>query len=110
MVVKRWLDNEVVVHIYNRILLNHEKKHIWVSCSEVDEPRACYTEQSKSERGKQISYINAYTWNLEKWYWWMYLKGKNRDTDVESWLVNSVEEGQMNWKSSINIYTQPCVK
>ena len=22
----------------------------------------------KSERGKQISYINAYTWNLEKWY------------------------------------------
>ena len=24
--------------------------------------------QSKSEREKQISYINAYTWNLEKWY------------------------------------------
>ena len=25
-------------------------------------------EGSKSEREKQISYINAYTWNLEKWY------------------------------------------
>ena len=24
--------------------------------------------QSKSEREKQISYINAYMWNLEKWY------------------------------------------
>ena len=22
----------------------------------------------KSEKGKQISYINAYMWNLEKWY------------------------------------------
>ena len=25
-------------------------------------------ECSKSEREKQISYINAYMWNLEKWY------------------------------------------
>ena len=32
---------------------------------EVVEPRACYTEGSKSEREKQISYINAYIWNLE---------------------------------------------
>ena len=24
--------------------------------------------QSKSEREKQISYINTYMWNLEKWY------------------------------------------
>ena len=38
---------------------------IWVSCSEMDEPRACYTEWSKSEREKQISYINAYIWNLK---------------------------------------------
>ena len=30
------------------------------SPSEVDEPRACYTEQSKSEREKQISYIDKY--------------------------------------------------
>ena len=25
-------------------------------------------ESSKSEREKQIPYINAYMWNLEKWY------------------------------------------
>ena len=30
--------------------------------------RDCHTECSKSEREKQISYINAYMWNLEKWY------------------------------------------
>ena len=39
---------------------------IWVSSSEVDEPRACYTEWSKLEREKQILYINTYVWNLEK--------------------------------------------
>ena len=48
--------------------LSHKKGRIWVSCSEVDVPRACYTEQSKSEREKQILCINAYTRNLEKWY------------------------------------------
>ena len=30
--------------------------------------RDCHTECSKSERENQISYINAYIWNLEKWY------------------------------------------
>ena len=33
---------------------------IRVSCSEVDEPRACYTELSKSGREKQIWCINAH--------------------------------------------------
>ena len=37
----------------------NEKEQIWVSCSEVDESIACYTEWSKSEREKQILYINA---------------------------------------------------
>ena len=41
------------------------KEQIWVSWTEVDEPRACYMEWSKSERGKQISYINTCVWNLE---------------------------------------------
>ena len=52
--------------MYNGILLGHKKEQIWVSCSEVDEPRASYTKWSKSEREKQVSYIHAYMWNLEK--------------------------------------------
>ena len=36
------------------------------------------------EREKQISYINPYMWNLEKWYRWSYLQSRNRDTDVEN--------------------------
>ena len=35
---------------------------------DVNGPRHCHTELSKSEREKQISYINTYMWNLEKWY------------------------------------------
>ena len=44
------MDKEVyVVPIQMGILLSHKKKCIWVSSNEVDEPRAYYTEWSKSE-------------------------------------------------------------
>ena len=80
-----------MVHIYNGILFNHKKKHIWVSYSEVDKPRAYYTEWNKSEREKQI-YINAYMWNLERWYWWTYFQGSNGDADIENRLVDTMWE------------------
>ena len=54
------MDKEDVVRIYNEILLIHNKERIWVSSSEVNEATACCTEQSKSEREKQILYINIY--------------------------------------------------
>ena len=59
------MDKEVI-HIHNGILLSNEKEWIWVSWIEVDDPRACYTEWSKSEREKQISHMSTYIWNLEK--------------------------------------------
>ena len=62
----------------------------------MDEPEGYYTEWSKSEREKQISYINAYIWNLERWYWWTSLQGSNGDADTENRLVviGSGEEGE----------------
>ena len=39
---------------YNGTLLSQKKECIWVSANEVDEPRAYYTEWSKSEIEKQI--------------------------------------------------------
>ena len=106
------MDKEVMVHIYNGLLLNHKKGRIWVRSSEVDETRVYYTEQSKSEKEKQISYINTYIWNLEKWCWWTYLQGRNKDSDIENRLMGTVgeKEGGTNWESSIEIYTLPCVK
>ena len=41
-----------------------KKKCFWVSPNEVDEPRASSTKWSKSERERQISYMNACVWNL----------------------------------------------
>ena len=68
-------------------------------------------EKNKYILTKQI-HINACIWNLEKWYWWSYLQGRNGGTDVENGLVYTVEEGEggIKWKGSINIYTLPCVK
>ena len=74
------------------------------------EPRACYTEWSQKQK-KQISYINAYVWNLEKWYWWTYLQDRNRDAGIENrlWTLGEEEDGT-NWEMSIDKYTLPCVK
>ena len=88
------MDNEMVVHIRNGIVLSNKKECIWVSSNEVDEPRAYYTEWSKSEREKQILYINAYIWNLERQKQWSYMKGRKGDTDVKNRLLESVRESE----------------
>ena len=65
MSTDRRMDKEVVVHIYNGILLSHKKEHIWVSSNEVDEPRADYTHWSKSERE-----------NINIVYWCIYMESR----------------------------------
>ena len=69
-------------------------------------PRVCYTECSKSEREKQISYINTYMGNLEKWYRWTYLQGRNRDADIENRGVAmvGVNGGGMNWETDRSLF------
>ena len=52
--------------MYNGILLSYRKEHIWVSSYELDKSWAYDSEWNKWERKKQISYINAYTWTLER--------------------------------------------
>ena len=65
MSIDRWMDKEVVVHIHNGILLSLKKEWTWVGWTEMEESRVCYTEWSKSEREKQIWYVNTYIWNVE---------------------------------------------
>ena len=50
-----------MVHIYNEILVSYKKEWIWVGWTEVDEPRACFTEWSKLERGN-TSVIHYHTY------------------------------------------------
>ena len=73
-----------------------KKERNWVICRDMDGPRVCHTEGSKSEREKEISYINAYIWNLEKWYRCTYLQGRNRDVDVENEHLDT-EGGRGGW-------------
>ena len=58
------------------------------SSNEMDEPKAYYTEWSQSEKERQISYINAYIWNLERWYWCTSLQSNSGDTDIENRLMD----------------------
>ena len=48
----------------------------------------------KSERERQISYINAYICSLERWYWRIYLQGSNGETDIENRLMDMGKVGE----------------
>ena len=41
------------------------------------------TQSKVSQEKKKLMCINAYMWNLEKRYWWIYLQDRNRDADLE---------------------------
>ena len=41
-------------------------------------------------------HINAYMWNLDKWYRWSYLQSRNRDTDIENKPMG-IEWGKKGW-------------
>ena len=78
-----------------------------ISSNEGDETGAYYTEWSKSERKTPIQYINEYIQNLERWYWWPYIRDSKRDTDVKNSLLDSEGEGEggMIWENS----TETCI-
>ena len=103
MSTDRWMDRELVVHTYNAILLSHKKECIWVSSNEVDEPRTYYTEWTKSEREKQISFINAYICNLERWYWWTYLQGSIGDVVREQTSRQDLGREKEGWIERVTL-------
>ena len=62
----------------------------------MDELKVWHREWSKSEREKQIYYINAQVWNLEKWCRWIYLQGKNRGAGIrEQRVLMKIESGEL---------------
>ena len=101
----RWMDKELVVHIQNGILLSYNKEHIWISSNETDKPEAYYTEWSKSERERQLLYINSYIWNLERWYQQSYMQGSKGDTNTKNNFWTQWEKGkEQHW----NIHITTC--
>ena len=65
--------------------------------------KQCCNSQLKTSR---------YIWNLERWYWWIYMKGSNGDADKENRVVDTRWEGEggKTWESSIEQYTLRHVK
>ena len=55
-----------VVHVYNGLLLSHEKEWKNATCSNTDGPRDQHAEWDKSERGRQTPYDVTYVWNLKR--------------------------------------------
>ena len=83
MPIDRWMEEDVV-YIYTMEYYSAIKRNEIGSFAETWMDLEMVIQWSKSEREKQISYINTYMWNLEKWYRWTGLQGRNRDTDVEN--------------------------
>ena len=112
MSISRGMDREDVVHIYSGILLSHRRERNYALCRDMDGPRDYRTEWSKSEREKQILYINAYMWNLEKWYRWSYLQSRKRHRHREQiyGYHGGKGGGGMDWETEIDTYTLPCTK
>ena len=54
------MDKEVVLHIYNGILLSFKKEHIWVHSNEVDETGVYYAVWSKSEKHQYSIFMHIY--------------------------------------------------
>ena len=63
MSINRGMDKE---DIYNWILLSHYKEWDNAIFSNMDEPRDCYIEWSKSDREGETSYAILYKWNLKR--------------------------------------------
>ena len=78
----------------------------------MEKPRAYFIEWSKLEREIQITYTDAYIWNLERWYWWIYLQGSNGETDIENRPMDmggeEEGEGEMYEESNMEIYNTTC--
>ena len=66
-------------------------------------------EWSKLEREKQISYTNAYMWNLARWYWWTYLQGNSGDTQrTDSWTRWGGGKKERVGESNMEMYIAIC--
>ena len=111
MCIVRETDKEVVVPIHNGIFFSYKKGCIWVSSTEVDEIGAYYLEWSKTERETPIQHVNAYIWNLGRWWRRPYKQGSKRDTDVKNRFLDFVGEGEggMIWENSTEkMYITKC--
>ena len=67
MSIGRRMDQEVVIHIHNGVLLSYKKntfESVLMRWMKLERFLQCEVSQKEKH---QIEYINAYIWNLERW-------------------------------------------
>ena len=96
--IHRRMDKEVVVHIYNGVLLSHEKEWNNAICNNMDRPRDSNIEWSKLDQWRQMpyDYHSHVESNLKKRYKWIHLQNRSRFTDNENKL--GYQRGNMGWR------------
>ena len=87
--LNKWVEKEVVVHIYNEILLSHKKWNLTI-CHSMDGPRGYYAKWNKSVRERQILYDFTYICNLKNK---INEQNWNRLIDAETRLMIARGEG-----------------
>ena len=77
---------------YSAIKKNEIKSSVetWMDLASVIQTEVNQTKVN--QKGKNISYINEYIWNREKWYR-CYMQGRNRDADVGKGHVDMAWRG-----------------
>ena len=79
MSINRGMNKEDVVHIYNGILLSCKKEQNWVICRDMDEPRECHIQWSKSEREKDhVSVHICEIWKKKSVWTTLFTKQKEK--------------------------------
>ena len=68
------------------------------------------SEVSQKEN-KGMSYNDTHIWNLERWYWWIYLQGSNGEIDIENRLMDmgGGEEAEVEMYGESNMETSKAI-
>ena len=84
-------------YIHYGILLSHKKNTFeLVLMRRINLEPILQHEVSQKEKNKYLILMHIYIWNLEKWYWRVYLQGSNRETSLKN-RVMDMGRGRRAW-------------
>ena len=102
MSTNRWMDKEVVVHIYNGILLSHKNEWNNSICSNMERPRE-YILSELIQTKTNIIWYHLYVESKIR-HKWTYLQNRNIQTQrTDLWLPRGREGGRvMDWEFEVS--------
>ena len=102
MFIDRWMDKEVMVHIYNEYYSAIKKNEV-MPFSETWMDLEIIILSEVSQRKTNIIWYHLYAESKIKWYIWNYLPNRNRLTHLENKLGGRVGGG-VDWEFRVDMY------